>query len=224
MLAKLNEQTLRCESLQRRENAAFALLHKHNIPWEDHAASHVTELQKLQSQNRELHAIIKQMRTELEQLSELTERESDQQYPEKTGETSAQYITYLENDVCKLKSDNRQLTERLAQVSKPPTPRYSRRQACLTSPGMTVDQKYSANTTAAFARPVEASPEEGSETRQIQQLQKLHNDQLVALSDTIASLQREKEQLKRNHEEWKDKVKLLQEKLKEEKEMVCLWY
>lgn len=212
-LKKLDEQTLQHHSVQREKDAVLGVLHKHNIPWEDHLTSHVTELQKLQSQNRELHATIKQMRSELEQLSEMTECEREQQ---QVGEPSVQYITYLENDVCKLKSKNRQLAERLAQVSKPPTPRCSQRQAGLTSPGVTGDQQHPASSATVAA----VSSGEGSAVGQLQQQ---HREQLIALSDTIACVQREKGQLEREREEWRDKAQLLQDQLTEEKEMVCLW-
>lgn len=208
-LSKLEEHTLLCDSLQREKTAAIAVLHQHNIPWRDHVTSHVTELQNLQAQNKELHAIIKQMRTELEQLSDLTEQRENAHQREGTGKPSLQYVSYLENDVCKLKSENRQLAERLAQVSKPPTPKSSRRQA-----GPTALEHPS--TTTGTAGPLSVSSGDSHVARQ----QQKHRDQLIALSDTIASLQREKGQLERVCEECKGKAQMLQDKLKEEKEMV----
>lgn len=205
-MRKLEERTLLWDSLKREKYALSAVLHDHNIPWEDHVTSHMTELQKLQSQNRELHDIIKKMRIELEQLSDLTEHQDNEQQQKKEeeeGKPSVQYITYLENDVCRLKSENRQLAERLAQVSKPPTPKSSRRQAGPTT-----------TTTGNTAVAGTVSLEGDNVARQ------QHRDQLIALSDTIACLQREKGQLERTCDDWRGKAQQLQDKLKEEKEMV----
>ena len=202
----LDELMAVCARLRGEKDAARELLSQHNIPWpEEASASHMTEILRLQSQNRELHEIIGQMRAELEQLSDLTEqREREQEEEERKRKNevapSVQYVAYLEKDVCRLKAEIRQMSDRLAQASKPPpTPKSSR-----------------SDTGAGRGVATEGS----SKSR----LQQQHVDQLTALTDTIASLQRENGELERACQDWKEKNQSLQNKLREEKELVSFFF
>lgn len=198
--SSVDELAVVCARLRGEKDAALELLGQHNIPWtEETPANHVSEALKLQSQNRELHNIIRQMRAELEQLSDLTEQREREQEEERRKKDEAapstHYVTYLERDVCRLKAEIRQMSDRLAQTSKPPTPKSSK-------------------STTGAARGV------ASESVSRSRLQLQHVDQLMVLTNTIAQLQRENGELERSCGDWKEKNQQLQNKLREEREMV----
>lgn len=175
-------------------DAAITILHKHGISCDQEIASHVTKITTLSTQNRELQSVIKQMRMELEQLSEWSARKGVQQ--DSQDMPSLDYVRYMEEQVKKMKSENRQLAEQLQQglpQGKPPTPGCVKR-----SP---VGERKQATPTSV-------------------DVQTQHRSHLVALSDTIASLHKEKAEAECKTREWRRKVDQLQDKLKEEQELV----
>jgi len=207
----VDDLAITCARLGGDRDAAQELLREHNIPWpEESSVSHTSEILGLQARNRELHGIVQQMRAELEQLSDLAEQREKEREEErgKNDEKeevqvpSANYVTYLEKDVCRLKAEIRQVSERLTLASKPPTP---------PSRGL---------------RGSDAAPGRGgagdacTSSKNKQQQQQL--EQLGVLTDTIAQLQRHNAKLENACKDWKKKHDLLQEKLRDEKEMVSM--
>ena len=205
--------TITCARLSGDRAAVQELLRDHNIPWpEEASAAHTSEILGLQSRNRELHGIIQQMRAELEQLSDLAEQREKEHEEErrKTEEEkeevplpSVNYVAYLEKDVCKLKAEIRQMSERLALASKPPTPSKGLRGSSDAAPGRGV-----------------AGVVSSSGKNKQQQQQQQHLGQLAVLTNTIAQLQKHNAELENACKDWKKKHDLLQEKLRDEKEMV----
>ena len=189
----LNEQAQVTESLQTK-----------HLGGDQQEPGHSTELQKVQAQNDQLCSVIKQMRMELENLSDSSGKREIQQGTD--GMPSVDYIHYLENEVRRLKSDNRQLVERLQSCTpqgKPPASNSSKKKS---SPHSAVER---------IKDPPSPAPPPIDDTN----LQ--HQSHLIALSSTIASLQKEKAELERKSEEWKSMAEQLQDKLKEDQEMVC---
>ena len=175
-------------------DAAITILHKHGISCDQEMASHVTQITTLGTQNRELQNVIKQMRIELEQLSEWSAgkggRQDSQEMP------TLDYVRYMEEQVKKMKSENRQLAEQLelsVPQGKPPTPAHVKR-----SP---VGERKQATPTSV-------------------DVQAQHRSHLIALSDTIATLHKEKAETEYKVQEWMRKVNQLQDRLKEEEELV----
>ena len=187
-------------AVQHERDIAITTLNKHGLAGQvtDHVTDHMTQLQHLRRQNEELHGVIRQMRKELEQLahssetadiSKLTTPERDRHVLPTLG-----YVQYMEKELVKLKSENRQLLERLQQApptGKPPTPSNGRR-----SP----------------------SPPRTSGSGERRQ----HRSHLIALSDTIASLQKEKGSLELSVVELRSKVEELESCLSKEQEQVCV--
>lgn len=199
----LEERTSVLTATQQERDIAIATLNKHGLASQvtDHVTDHMTQLQHLRQQNEELHAVIRQMRQEIEHLAETSEKkphsipiQDDRSILPTTG-----YIQYMENELIKIKSENRQLLERLQQApptGKPPTPSLSSGRGG-SSPGS----------------PRTASASSAGERRQ-------HRGHLIALSDTIASLQREKGALELAVVQLKSKVEELETSLSREQEQV----
>ena len=191
---------------QTQRDVAIATLQQHGIHCED-LGTQVTEVQALQRQNQELRAIIKQMRAELEQLSDWSDRRASDSTP------TTNYVRYMEEEVRKVKSENRKLSEQVQQMAaqrKPPTPNSVK--AKTSSP--TLERK--ANHTES---PDMVQVKHSSATKDMHHQ---HRGHLIALSDTIASLQREKGALESQVQEWRSKCEDLQGRLKNEQEMVRL--
>ena len=199
----LEERTGQLTAVQQERDIAIATLNKHGLASQvtDHMTDHMTQLQHLRQQNEELHAVIRQMRQEIEQLAETP---SDKPHPIPSQEDrsilpTAGYIQYMENELIKIKSENRQLLERLQQApptGKPPTPSAS--------PGRGGSSPSSPRTAGASS---------AGERRQ-------HRGHLIALSDTIAGLQREKGALELAMVQLRSKVEELESSLSEEQEQV----
>lgn len=181
-------------------DAAVTILHKHGIS-DQEIASQVTKITTLSTQNRELQNVIKQMRIELEQLSEWSTRKGVQQ--DSQDMPTLDYVRYMEEQVKKMKSENRQLAEQLQQGGLPP-------QGKPPTPG-------SAKRSPVGERKLPAIPGTSVD------VQAQHRGHLVALSDTIASLHKEKAEAECKIREWKGKVGQLQDKLKAEEELVMQW-
>ena len=189
-------------------DAAIDTLSQHGIPcgdhMTDHVTDHVTQVQTLQTQNKELRSVIKQMRTELEELSVTSEHRESQSNADTMP--TLDYVKYMESEVRKLKSENRLLVERLQQTipqGKPPTPSPSNRKILSSPPNPGVKRQH-------HSRSNPATP-----TEQVQD-----RTHLIALSDTIASLQRDKTEVELACQHWKTHAQKLQSKVKEEQEMV----
>ena len=203
----LEEQTGQLTATQQERDIAIATLNKHGLASQvtDHVMDHMTQLQHLRQQNEELHSVIRQMRQEIEQLAETPNRKpyyAPNQDDRSVLPTSG-YIQYMENELIKIKSENRQLLERLQQApptGKPPTPSAS--------PGRGGSSPTSPRT---------ASASSAGERRQ-------HRGHLIALSDTIASLQREKGALELTVVQLKSKVEELESSLNREQEQVSMLY
>lgn len=191
-------------------DAAIATLREHGVPC-DNMSVHVTDMQALQAQNTELRGIIKQMRVELEQLSDWSDHRHSKDTP------TANYVRYMEEEVRKMKVENRRLSEQLQQMAahrKPPTPEAGKRK----SRSFTLEDRKSPGPSALQgAGQLQPSPSPSSGTRDVH---RQHQSHLIALSDTIASLQREKSQAEALVQQCRGKVQELQSKLKDEQEMV----
>lgn len=199
---KLEKQRELCECIETQRDAALATLHQHGIPCDNEVAGHMTNIRTLKTQNDEFRSIIAQMRAELEQLSDWSEQRGDD--PAAESMPTADYVRYMEGEMRKLKSRNRDLAEQLQRTTaqgKPPTPNSARKKA--RSPTPTEKKQCSDHT----------PPLSSAEIVQ-------HRSHLVALSDTIASLHREKAELENTSRELKGIVEHLQERLKEEQEVV----
>ncbi len=185
--------------MQNERDAAISTLHQHGISFSDET---FTDIQTLRAQNEELRHTIKLMRVELEQLSDLSVLKAEQSAP------AANYVHYMEEEVRKVKADNRNLVEQLQQglgasQRKPPTPLSGRpRKAKQLSP-----LKHSHTTSE-------------QQEQQESAVEAKHRDHLIALSDTIASLQREKGELENRDRDWQRKVDTLEQRRKDQEEMV----
>lgn len=122
-------------------------------------------IQQLTRQKEELHNVVKQMRREMEQLTELSDQPANETAPkpdgrhkEDTGMVTTGYVKFLEKELSGLKSENRKLEEKLQESRKPPTPPPPSRERKTQSPSV----------------------------------ERRHRGHLIALSDTIACLQRER--------------------------------
>lgn len=196
--SQLDHQTQLMETMRNQRDAAIASLNKHGISCDD-ITGHVMDIQTLQAQNEELREVIRQMRMELEQLSD-SPIQRDHHVNQSMPTTN--YVQYMEEEVRKVKSENRQLTEQLQQAAaqgKPPTPN-------------TIHKK---SPNQGEKRRGHSTPPSPSVDVHLK-----HQTHLIALSDTIASLQREKVDMENKTREWKTKVEQLQDKLKEEEELV----
>ncbi len=88
--------------------------------------SHVTNddvISKLQQQNSDLHNVIRQMREELEALTE----------QEPANQISASYVHYMERELAEMKSKNRELevkiqSKAVSTAKPPPSPAPSERE------------------------------------------------------------------------------------------------
>jgi predicted RNase H-like nuclease (RuvC/YqgF family) len=202
----LEERTGVLTATQQERDVAIATLNKHGLAGQmtDHVTNHMTQLQHLRQQNEELHAVIRQMRQEIEQLAETPNGSKPHPIPPSQENRSilptAGYIQYMENELVKIKSENRQLLERIQQVpptGKPPTPSAA-------SPGRGGSSPNSPRT---------AGTSSAGERRQ-------HRGHLIALSDTIAGLQREKGALELAVVQLRSKVEELETSLSREQEQV----
>lgn len=135
--------------------------------------SHVID--QLQKQNSELHSVIRQMRTELEELAEPTNQVA----------ASAGYIQYMEKELNDLKTRNRDLEEQVKTMGNPPS----------------LDM-------GKPPRPHSPSVE------------RKHRSHVIALSDTIASLQRDKCSLELEVCQGKTRLEQLEGTIKDYKEKV----
>ena len=193
-------------AVQQERDIAIATLNKHGLASQvtDHVTDHMTQLQQLRQQNEELHGVIRQMRQELEQLAHFSETHDSNKRGVSRGQDksvlpTAGYVQYMENELVRVKSENRQLLERLQQTpptGKPPTPSIS--------------------TAGRSPSPPRASNSAG-EIRQ-------HRSHLIALSDTIASLQKEKGTLELAVVQLRSKVEDLEISLSKEQEQVIHMY
>ena len=182
----VSQQSRVVQAVQEERDIAIGTLSKHELVEEYQsvcqqrgvARDHVTEprdhvIEQLRQQNKELHAVIHQMRREMEQLTDLPEQrdgkdEVSPQTAPNDGRLTTGYVKYMESEVIRLKSGNQQLKERvqeLSQTKKPPTP------PPLGSKG---------------------SPSPPPMGDKLSKCESQHRAHLVALSDTIATLQREK--------------------------------
>ena len=193
-------------AVQQERDITIATLNKHGLASQvtDHVTDHMTQLQQLRQQNEELHGVIRQMRQELEQLAHFSETHDSNKRGVSRGQDksvlpTAGYVQYMENELVRVKSENRQLLERLQQTpptGKPPTPSIS--------------------TAGRSPSPPRASNSAG-EIRQ-------HRSHLIALSDTIASLQKEKGTLELAVVQLRSKVEDLEISLSKEQEQVIHMY
>ena len=193
-------------AVQQERDIAIATLNKHGLASQvtDHVTDHMTQLQQLRQQNEELHGVIRQMRQELEQLAHFSETPDSNKRGVSRGQDksvlpTAGYVQYMENELVRVKSENRQLLERLQQTpptGKPPTPSIS--------------------TGGRSPSPPRASNSAG-ERRQ-------HRSHLIALSDTIASIQKEKGTLELAVVQLRSKVEDLEISLSKEQEQVIHMY
>ena len=197
----LEEQTGQLTATQQERDIAIATLNKHGLASQvtDHVMDHMTQLRQ---QNEELHTVIRQMRQEIEQLAETPDSQRHHNIPcqdDRSTLPTAGYIQYMENELIKIKSENRQLLERLQQApptGKPPTPSAS--------PGR-----------GSPSSPRTAGTGSAGERRQ-------HRSHLIALSDTIAGLQREKGALELTVVQLKSKVEELETNLNGEQKQVSI--
>lgn len=202
----LEERTGVLTATQQERDIAIATLNKHGLASHvtDHVTDHMTQLQHLRQQNEELHAVIRQMRQEIEQLAETPNGSKPHPIPSQEDRSmlpTAGYIQYMENELIKIKSENRQLLERIQQApptGKPPTP-------SLASPGRGGSSPGSPRTGTGASS--------AGERRQ-------HRGHLIALSDTIAALQREKGALELAVVQLRSKVEDLETSLNKEQEQV----
>ena len=195
---KLSQQADTEESTRSQRDAALATLHQHGLSCD--VAGHVSVMATLRAQNEEFRNIIKQMRAELEQLSDWSAQRGD---PSADSMPTADYVRYMEGEVRTLKTRNRDLAEQLQQAAplgKPPTPNSAK--------------KRTRSPVRAEKKPTDHTPPSSpaADTR--------HRNHLIALSDTIASLHREKTALESKALEWRKNAEILQESLKEEEELV----
>lgn len=205
---QLEHQTQLTHTTKTERDAAIATLHKHGVSC-DHLGDHVTDIRTLQAQNEKLRGIIKQMRVELEQLSDWSDRCDGESVP------TANYVRYMEEEVRKVKTENRKLSEKVQQTAaqrKPPTPNNAK-----TDSHSPIHDDRKLLSSGHDESPV---PQETRRNSSPSGVRSQHRTHLIALSDTIASLQREKGEVENQAQQWQGKVKELQDRLKEEQEMV----
>ena len=191
---------------QQERDIAIATLNKHGLASHvtNHVTDHLTQLQQLQQQNEELHVVIRQMRQELEHMAHLSVTSTGKNH-EQDGHNNVLpttgYVQYMEKELIKVKSENRQLIERLQQSQPmgkpPPTPTPSSGQGSPSPPR---------TSNSAHVGP-------GERSRQ-------HRSHLIALSDTIASLQKEKAGLELSMVQLRSRVEELEASLSNEQEQV----
>ena len=193
-------------AIQQERDIAIATLNKHGLVSHvtNHVTDHLTQLQQLQQQNEELHRVIRQMRQELEHMAHLSVTSTGKNH-EQDGHNNnnilptSGYVHYMEKELIKVKSENRELMERLQQsqpTGKPPTPTPSSRQSSPSPP--------------QTSKSAHVGP---GERRQ-------HRSHLIALSDTIASLQKEKAGLELSVVQLRSRVEELEASLGNEQEQV----
>ena len=135
----VSEHSSVVRAVQEERDVAVATLSRHGLVEEYQsvcqqggvAQDHVTgpkDIEQLRQQNKELHAVIRQMRQEMEQLTGFSEQ-GDNEPHHQTGDDgpalTVGYVRYMESEVVRLKSENHQLKERVQELSvmkKPPTP------------------------------------------------------------------------------------------------------
>ena len=179
----MEQQRSAIESLQHERNTAIATIDKHRLTKEYQSAcevggvrGHVTDsrdhvIHQLKQQNDELHSVIHEMRREIEQLTDWSDEggKLTNQSAEGNGQVlTVGYVKYMESEVVRLKTENRKLKERIQELpvtQKPPTPPPSS------------DKK---------------SPTPPPNGDKLSRRENQHRSHLIALSDTIASLQQEK--------------------------------
>ena len=207
----VSEQSSVVRAVQEERDVAVATLSRHGLVEEYQsvcqqgcvAQDHVTGpkdhvIEQLREQNKELHAVIRQMRQEMEQLTGFSEQGACKPHHQ-TGDDgpalTVGYVRYMESEVVRLKSKNHQLEEQLSLMKKPPTPPLlgGRKH---TSPPPTGDKP----------------------SRRESQ----HRAHLVALSDTIATLQNKKSALELEALQLNTKVQQLEESLAAHQEKVTL--
>lgn len=126
--ASQQEEVIR--AVQRERDIAITTLGKHGLAEEFQAAykesqagSHVTDLrdhviQSLRGQNEELRGVIRQMRQEMEELTRGLEHQHEEEREGERGKAvTSGYVKYMENEVMQVKSENRQLRERIQELS-----------------------------------------------------------------------------------------------------------
>ena len=205
----VSEQSSVVRAVQEERDVAVATLSRHGLVDEYQsvcqqggvAQDHVTGpkdhvIEQLREQNKELHAVIRQMRQEMEQLTGFSEQ-GDSEPHHQTGDDgpalTVGYVRYMESEVVRLKSKNHQLEEQLSLMKKPPTPPHRKHTP---SPPPTGDKP----------------------SRRESQ----HRAHLVALSDTIATLQNKKSALELEALQLNTKVQQLEESLAAHQEKVTL--
>ena len=157
------------QAVQRERDVAIATLGRHGLTeyyqaacGEGVASSHVTDprdhvIQQLRQRNEELCVVIRQMRSEMEEITDWSEHPTNHITDKEHGQVLTHgYVKYMENEVLRLKTESRELSERLQEGRKPPPSGDKRKPP---------------------------SPRRESQ----------HRSHLIALSDTIASLQRERQ-------------------------------
>ena len=209
----ISQQSSVVRAVQEERDVAVATLSRHGLVEEYQsvcqqggvAHDHVTEpkdhvIEQLRQQNKELHAVIRQMRQEMEQLTGFSEQRDDESHQHTSDDGPALtvgYVRYMESEVVRLKSANLQLKERVQELSmmkKPPTPPLVGGSKRTPSPPPTGDKP----------------------SRRESQ----HRAHLVALSDTIAALQKEKSALELEALQLNTKVRQLEESLAAHQEKV----
>ena len=186
----LSRQASVVREVQRERDDAIAALSKHGDRSEECDLSDGA-VQRLKEQNSELHTVIKQMRVEMEQLTQATHTPGtpDGGNPVLTPG----YVQYMEREVTQLKSEKNQLQDQIRELlaaKKPPTPRSKQ------------------------------SPPPPPPTQSGKSVEQQHRSHLVALSDTIAGLQGEKAQRELECMQLRSAVEALEERLRLTQEKV----
>ena len=207
----VSEHSSVVRAVQEERDVAVATLSRHGLVEEYQsvcqqgcvAQDHVTgpkDIEQLRQQNKELHAVIRQMRQEMEKLTGFSEQ-GDNEPHRQTGDDgpalTVGYVRYMESEVVRLKSENHQLKERVQELSvmkKPPTPPL------------------------VFGRKRTPSPPPTGDKPSRRESQ--HRAHLVALSDTIATLQNKKSALELEALQLNTKVQQLEESLAAHQEKV----
>ena len=207
----VSEHSSVVRAVQEERDVAVATLSRHGLVEEYQsvcqqggvAQDHVTgpkDIEQLRQQNKELHAVIRQMRQEMEQLTSFSEQ-GDSEPHRQTGADgpalTVGYVRYMESEVVRLKTENHQLKERVQELSvmkKPPTPPL------------------------VFGRKRTPSPPPTGDKPSRRESQ--HRAHLVALSDTIATLQNKKSALELEALQLNTKVQQLEESLAAHQEKV----
>ena len=212
----VSEQSSVVRAVQEERDVAVATLSRHGLVEEYQsvcqqggvAQDHATEakdhvIEQLRQQNKELHAVIRQMRLEMEQLTGFSEQRENEPHHQTSDDGEALtvgYVKYMESEVVRLKSENHQLRERVQELSmmkKPPTP-----------PLVGGGRKHTPSPPPTGDKPSRRESQ--------------HRAHLVALSDTIATLQKEKSALELEALQLNTKVQQLEESLTAHQEKVTL--